>query len=50
MVWSNDGTLLATCSTLGTIRIWDVEGWQNIQELKDEKVRYLANQFFIQEY
>lgn len=38
MALSNDGTMLATASTLGSIRIWDVTTWELIQELRDEGV------------
>ncbi|KAL6073692.1 SH3 and multiple ankyrin repeat domains protein 1 isoform X1, variant 2 [Balamuthia mandrillaris] len=39
MVWSSSGDILATCSTYGTIRLWDTthnDSWPLIQELQDE--------------
>jgi WD40 repeat protein len=35
MVWSSDGLILATCSSLGSIRLWDTTTWKLIQELRD---------------
>lgn len=35
MAWSHDGEMLATCSSLGTIRLWDTTTWKIIQELRD---------------
>ncbi|KAI8817526.1 WD40-repeat-containing domain protein [Fimicolochytrium jonesii] len=37
MVQSPDGRMLATFSSLGTVRVWDCETWTQIQLLKDEE-------------
>lgn len=35
MCFSHDGLMLATCSSLGTVRIYDTNTWEHIQELRD---------------
>jgi len=42
--WSSDGGMLATASTVGTVRIWDVSDWSLLTELKDK------NETDIEEY
>src|SRR5690606_37816767 len=44
MSLSQDGSLLATCSTLGTVRIFNTSTGELIQELRDE------NETQIEEY
>jgi WD40 repeat protein len=36
MSWSADGSLLASASSLGTVRIWKVDDWKMVKELKDK--------------
>jgi len=37
MQLSTDYTMLATCSTLGSVRIWDISTWEMLFELRDEE-------------
>lgn len=38
MTWSHDGNLLATASTIGSIKIWDVNEWKLVKEINDNNV------------
>eukprot|EP01080_Neovahlkampfia_damariscottae_P002488 gene2488-3197_t len=44
---SNDGTMLATCSTIGNIRIWDIKTFELIQELSDENEKQIDEFYFV---
>jgi WD40 repeat protein len=39
LAWSHDGTMLATASSIGTVRIWDIADWKLLQEIRDKDVR-----------
>lgn len=41
MTLSLDGTMLATFSTVGVIRIWDLETFKSIKTLIDKDVRII---------
>lgn len=44
--WSHDGTMFATVSTLGTVRVWDVETFKMLKELRDEKEKNIE-EFYV---
>lgn len=48
LVWSTDLTKLASVSTLGTIRIWNIEDWSLIKELKDKDEPNIEEFFALQ--
>lgn len=37
MSWSTSGNMLATVSTLGTVRIWDAENWKMLHDIRDKE-------------
>jgi len=47
MKLSDDGSVLATFSSLGLVNIWDTETWESICCLRDEKVFPFPFLFFL---
>jgi len=47
--WSQKGDMLATSSTYGSIRIWDISNWSQIQELRDEQEENIE-EFYVMQF
>jgi hypothetical protein len=38
MKLSPDLEILATCSNLGSVKLWDTKNWDNLAEIRDQQV------------
>eukprot|EP01114_Cavostelium_apophysatum_P022749 TRINITY_DN8336_c0_g1_i1.p1 TRINITY_DN8336_c0_g1~~TRINITY_DN8336_c0_g1_i1.p1 ORF type:complete len:617 (+),score=168.47 TRINITY_DN8336_c0_g1_i1:139-1989(+) len=47
MSWSNDASMLATVSNLGTVRIWNTDDWQLLKEILDKSEKNIIDYYSV---